>query len=78
MLNGIYVEELGDSFIQIIVTNRPFTREDGFVLHKRNTCYCVVIFAYVLEPQFHAPAHLCHFFLRMIRLYIIWEFYVSL
>jgi len=62
MLNGIYVEELGDSFMQIIVTNRPFTREEGFVLHQRNTCYCVLIFAYILEPQFHAPAHLCYFF----------------
>jgi hypothetical protein len=62
MLNGIYLEELGNSFVQIILTNRPFTREEGFVLDKRNTCYCVLLFAYILEPQFRAPAHLCHFF----------------
>jgi len=56
------MEELGNSFIQIVITNRTFTREEGFVLHKRNRCYCVLLSAYVLEPQFHAPAHLNNFF----------------
>jgi len=27
MLNGIYVEELDNNFIQIVVTNRHFMRE---------------------------------------------------
>jgi len=61
MLNGIYMEELDKSFIHIVITNRPFTKEEAFVLQKRNRCYCVLLSACVLEPQFHAPAHLCHF-----------------
>ena len=55
------MEELGNSFVQIVVTNRPFAREEGFVLHKRNACYCVLLFAYIVEPQFRAPAHLRNF-----------------
>jgi len=62
MLNGIYVEELGNSFLEIVVTNRPFTRGGVFMLHNRNACYRVLLFAYISEPQFRAPALLCHFF----------------
>jgi hypothetical protein len=62
MLNGIYVEELANSFLEMVAANRPFTRGGVFVLHNRNTCYRVLLFAYILVSQFQAPAHLCHFF----------------
>jgi hypothetical protein len=62
MLNRSLVKKLGRNFLELVVTNQPFTGEGGFALHNRNMWSCVLLFTHILETQFQAAAHLCLFF----------------